>query len=568
SAKMESSWTGIMEGLKAYWKEFERLVMGSGAFQVLKSTLSEIRDYIGEMYNDGRLAVWAAKTGAAIGNSIATVVKVLGYIPAAWYSVKKAVSLATAGVAAFGKAILVIAEKAYDHIYGRFGKFAEFFGLDWFSGMVDKGGKAIQEAAQFMDEFGEAQIDGAIEAGKQAEKWMDIGVQVEGFTDGLRKGIDAAADDIAKSGDQAASKMGQANDALAQSVQGASDRMIKAILKTAQADLTAVNKRLSAYQTFYSQVTAMSERAKEQQATHIKELMVLEKARAAANAQTSALVQGLSETSMDPREKYESRRSALNQQYAAALRLSGQEQVEALQAYQNAVAALAQEFSTGVTQSTVSFGQVTEQTVISSKNVITDAVSDIERAGAILDRTFRDMESAKARQIQADQAWAESLATTASEAASEIEYLSSLAASLAAQIEAMETEIEIQGRDEVSPVVAQIQAELDSLHDKTVTITTIHKDVYTGKASTPDPNSVMGSYAGGTRFVPETGPYMLHKGEEVRTKNQTQARAQGGNVTIGDITINVPRGAAAQTPEDWRSITRNIIVPELQRLGK
>ena len=565
SKTMESSWTGIMEGLKAYWKEFERLVMDSGAFQVLKTTLGNIRDYIGEMYNDGRLAQWAAKTGSAIGGSISTVVEIIGYIPAAWYAAKSAAEKFMAFVASSAKGLLVILQKTPLGLLTKLmEKAANWLGAD--NSLFSKPQKLINTLSGAIDEFAVGMLEGASQADELAQHWMDIGVQVEGFANDLQKQIDVASGEIAQSGDQAASKLGQANEALAESVQQSSEKMIKAVLKTAQADLATVNKRLSAYQSFYSQVTAMSERAKEQQATHIKELMALEKARAAASAQTSALVAGLAETSMDPREKYESRRSALNQQYADALRLSGQEQVEALQAYQNAVAALAQEFSTGVTQSTVSFGQVTEQTVISSKSVITDAVSDIERAGAILDRTFRDMESAKARQIQADQAWAASLASTASEAASEIEYLSSLAASLAEQIKAMETEIEIQGLDEVSPVVAQIQAELDSLHDKTVTITTIHKDIYTGEASTPDPNSVMGSYASGTRFVPQTGLYVLHKGEEVKTKSQAQA--QGGNVTIGDITINVPQGTAAQTPEDWRSITRNIIVPELQRLGK
>ncbi|ACL05234.1 phage tape measure protein [Desulfatibacillum aliphaticivorans] len=565
SEKLQYSWMGIMEGLKAYWKEFERLVMNSGAFLVLKETLGRIRDFIGEMHTDGRLAEWAAKTGAVIATTITKIVTIIGYIPAAWYSAKSAAEKFMAFLASSAKGLLTILQKAPLGVLTKLmDKAANWLGAD--NSIFSKPQKMIEGLSGAIDDFAMAQIEGAKESDKLAQKWMDVGVQVEGFSDNLQRQIDVAADQIAQSGDKAASAIGQAENALALSAQDTADKTVKAVLKTAEADLAAVNKRLSAYQSFYSQVTAMSERAKEQQAQHIQELMALEKARANASKQTGALVQGLAETAMDPMEKYESRRSALNQQFAEAMRLSGQEQVEALQAYQQAVSSLAMEFSQGVTQTTISWGRATEQTVISSKDVIADAVSDIERAGAVIDRTFRDMESAKARQIQADQAWVDSLASTAQEAATEIEYLSNLAASLAEQIKAMETEIEIRGKDEVSPVVALIQRELDSLHDKVVNITVKTTYESYGQASAPDPNSVMGSYASGTRFVPQTGPYILHKGEEVRTKSQAQA--QGGNVTIGDITINVPQGAATQSPEDWRSITRNIIVPELQRLGK
>ncbi|WP_028314672.1 tape measure protein [Desulfatibacillum aliphaticivorans] len=565
SEKLQYAWVGIMESLKAYWKEFERLVMGSGAFTVLKETLGKIRDYIGEMYNDGRLAEWAAKTGAVIATTITKIITAIGYIPAAWYAVKESIFTALAGVTAFGQAVLQAGKFMTDKspffkvVNAIIDKIGNFLGMD----INPK--KWLDTAIDGLEYFGSAMFSSADEAGKASEKWMDFGIMVEGFTDDLQRKINAAADQIAQSGDKAASNIGHNNVIIAQSVQGASEDMVKAILKTAEADLAAVNKRLSAYQSFYSQVTAMSERAKEQQAQHIQELMALEKARASASKQTGALVQGLAETAMDPMEKYESRRSALNQQFAEAMRLSGQEQVEALQAYQQAVSSLAMEFSQGVTQTTVSWGRATEQTVVSSKDVISAAVSDIERAGAIIDRTFRDMESAKARQIQADQAWADSLASTAQEAAMEIEYLSNLAASLAEQIEAMETEIEIRGKDAATPVIDMIQKELDALHDKTVTITTIHKDVYTGEASTPDPNSIMGSYASGTRFVPQTGLYVLHKGEEVRTKNQAQA--QGGSVSIGDIVINMPQGSKLDSPEDMRSLARNVLGPELVRLN-
>ncbi len=136
-------------------------------------------------------------------------------------------------------------------------------------------------------------------------------------------------------------------------------------------------------------------------------------------------------------------------------------------------------------------------------------------------------------------------------------------------------------------------------------------------------------YAQGTPYVPRTGLYRLHEGEIVvppeesrairkravlqglsgggaqndfeasgddtafttrdgadnyalresliyrppvdRAPRQTAAAGKTVNsrsVKIGDIHIHIPASAAPQRPEDWRSITREYIVPELEKIGR
>jgi len=74
-------------------------------------------------------------------------------------------------------------------------------------------------------------------------------------------------------------------------------------------------------------------------------------------------------------------------------------------------------------------------------------------------------------------------------------------------------------------------------------------------------------YQLGTQYVPKTGFYQLHKGEEVKSAPKTarERTGGGGNVSFRDIHIHLPASASPQRPEDWRRIVREHIVPELAR---
>ncbi|MDA3834911.1 MAG: hypothetical protein PF495_16115, partial [Spirochaetales bacterium] len=45
------------------------------------------------------------------------------------------------------------------------------------------------------------------------------------------------------------------------------------------------------------------------------------------------------------------------------------------------------------------------------------------------------------------------------------------------------------------------------------------------------------------------------------------AFAPGRGVSIGEININIAGAQAPQTPEDWRLIVRQYIIPEIERIG-
>jgi len=71
-------------------------------------------------------------------------------------------------------------------------------------------------------------------------------------------------------------------------------------------------------------------------------------------------------------------------------------------------------------------------------------------------------------------------------------------------------------------------------------------------------------FAHGTDFVPQTGMYMLHKGEEVKRPQE----AGRGNNSFGNINVYIPEGAAPQSPEDYRTIVRDFIIPEMEAAGR
>ncbi|HUX56752.1 MAG TPA: phage tail tape measure protein, partial [Bacteroidales bacterium] len=73
-------------------------------------------------------------------------------------------------------------------------------------------------------------------------------------------------------------------------------------------------------------------------------------------------------------------------------------------------------------------------------------------------------------------------------------------------------------------------------------------------------------YAHGTDFVPQTGLYKLHRGEEV--KRPQEANQAANNNSFGDVNIYIPEGSAPQSAEDYRHIVRDFIIPELQQAGR
>jgi|GEM_PF-3206383 len=70
-------------------------------------------------------------------------------------------------------------------------------------------------------------------------------------------------------------------------------------------------------------------------------------------------------------------------------------------------------------------------------------------------------------------------------------------------------------------------------------------------------------YAVGTRYVPRTGYYQLHRGESVSTRSETGSRqAQAPSVSIGNLSFNLPN---VTNQSSARDLARDV-APELLRL--
>jgi len=78
SKKIQNTWAGLMESLKSYWKEFQRLVMSFGVMQFLEKSLGRLISKIDELKKSGGLEVWAKRTAAAVLKSFKSMVLGLG----------------------------------------------------------------------------------------------------------------------------------------------------------------------------------------------------------------------------------------------------------------------------------------------------------------------------------------------------------------------------------------------------------------------------------------------------------------------------------------------------------
>lgn len=358
----------------------------------------------------------------------------------------------------------------------------------------------------------------------------------------------------------------KANEASVKSAQDAATKQIQAMMKVAESDKKLLTDRLSEYTKFYSELQSKITATAELEKRHIQELNSLYKQKADVQKSAEAMIRGLREAAMTPGERYGAGESALNQQYFEAMRMSGQEQVKALEAYKSAVASFAGSFQGGVMETSTRFGVESTRTIVESGKIVEDAVSNIERATAAQQRVLEGLAAEKQRQIAADKTWGDTLQSTARDVAGEIEYLNGVIGGLSAQIEAMQKIIDISAIDNVSPVVDHIQRELDDLHDKTITITTIHRTISAGGGGDSSAPSIPAGPAKqlGSRWIPRSGMYPLHRGEEVTSAKSPKGRQ---SATFGDIIIQIPESAAPQRPEDWREITRNYIKPELEKMN-
>jgi len=351
-----------------------------------------------------------------------------------------------------------------------------------------------------------------------------------------------------------------------------------ASFKTAQDDIKILTSRLGDYQKYYDSLKAKMDKNTADEKKHLDELKALRQQSIdldnSAAAQL-ALINGTGKNQTD-QQKYDTGRSALNSQFMDVTNnlsgQNGQEQIKALQDYMQKVTALQQQFAQGIQGSKDIFGK--PQDIMSAAKVAEDASSDINRALGLQQSAVAQLTEEKAKQVQADQQWGQVLQGEAEKAKTSIAEISGTITDLSAKMEAMQKTIGIRGIDNATPVINDIAARLEQLHDKTITITTKYvggggggmssdSGGFTDIPFTDIPFS--DSFAVGTPYVPRTGIYQLHRGEAVIPADQNKPGSR--SMTIGDINIVIPANAAPQRPEDWRSITRDYIVPELRKMS-
>ena len=332
------------------------------------------------------------------------------------------------------------------------------------------------------------------------------------------------------------------------------------------AERKTLSERLTEYQSFYTDLQAKIKAQAASEAAHIKELTALYKQKLSVQQSADDLIRGLNEINMTAAERFQSKQQALDEQMAAAMSLSGQDQIAAIEKYKTAMAQFATEYAQGIDG----------VSGVSGSQVVSSAISAIEQATEAQKSAISELEEAKQRQIETDQEWLSQLQASAVDAVDDINFLQAAIAEVDSLIAGMEKEVDIYGVDYVTDVVDRIQSELAALKDKTITLTTVHRSVYTSAGSSSA--NVAGSYASGTMYVPNTGIYELHEGEivvkrkiadAIRDQDTSTLGSASGGITIeGGININLPAGVAQQSAQDWRDITRNYIIPELTAVNR
>ncbi|AMV72216.1 hypothetical protein DBW_1862 [Desulfuromonas sp. DDH964] len=128
--------------------------------------------------------------------------------------------------------------------------------------------------------------------------------------------------------------------------------------------------------------------------------------------------------------------------------------------------------------------------------------------------------------------------------------------------------ITLSATDKASSVISTIKEALENLKDKTITITVNYEtsgSSYGSYGSINNPISGGGSFATGTSYVPKTGLYQLHRGEEVKTRGEVSKASGPVSMSFGDINISLPNVREA-TPKSAHQLARAIF-PELQKLN-
>lgn len=321
---------------------------------------------------------------------------------------------------------------------------------------------------------------------------------------------------------------------------GADQRVIaQQNVQVAGVERAAAEARLGAWSQYYDNLRAMHGTAMAEMKKSQTELMNIRMA-------TGDLVAQVQQKMMTPMQQYYAQVARLEEKQKLAQQLTSDEKIRLLQQVQQSWAGLSNEIKDG------------DQVLLGQTQAAAAAVNKIKAIGT-------ELEQEKAAQITRQQEAVTSLQNAMTAASNMVSEYQGKVRELDASIAALTRTFSLTMKDEASPAIRAIKTELDQIRDKQITISVQYQQVYGSSAGASIP--VLDSYDKGTSYVPETGPYLLHKGERVLTaaenKQTSKAASASPSMTItGGITITMPNVTNQTTA---RQLAREIL-PELQDL--
>lgn len=287
--------------------------------------------------------------------------------------------------------------------------------------------------------------------------------------------------------------------------------LMAAEMAAAQSQLDMNEKLLASYRTYYDALKALRDKSVKEQIKKIKELAKFEENILKQSKTFVELIKGLElKITPDPRnevEKFYAKQIELEEKLSTIQDLSGKKKLDALQAFAIEAAAQAKEV-TGV-----KFGI---ETTISLKEASEAALELVREAQAAFEAEAETIKAAKQAEIQAAKEFQAELKTSMDAALADIYFFENEILSIAQAIEQLEVTVSL--NDLATEGIQAIQAELDALQDKTLTITTR----YLTETASGSSGGTLGGLATGTPYVPQTGPYFLHQGEAVIPANENR----------------------------------------------
>jgi hypothetical protein len=287
-------------------------------------------------------------------------------------------------------------------------------------------------------------------------------------------------------------------------------------IQIATTEKTAAESRLGAWQQYYDNLRAMHSSAMADMQKSQADLLNI-------RLTTGDLVNQVQQKMMSPMQQYYAQVQQLEEKQRLAQQLGTEERIRLLQQVQQQWSGLSSEIREG------------DQVALTQAEAAATAVNKIQQIGA-------QLEAEKSAQISRQQEAVASLQASMDQASAMVSQYQARVQELDATIAALTRTFSLDINDNASPSIRAIKSELDQLRDKQITITSVYRQVYAAA-----PAEAMGSFASGTDYVPRTGMYLLHRGEEVRNSARvTSAGAEGksaadsytftGNIILPNVT--------------------------------